>query len=271
MVQLTDTHIVAAGERYLNVDTAAYLADAVEAVNRLRPAPDYVVVTGDLVNTGRPEEYARFVRLIDALAAPYFAVPGNHDARETFRAGLPPSVYGDARGERIRFVVDRFPLRLIGLDANVPRPWVAPELDRASLDWLETTLANGRERPTLLTVHQPPFRTGMHYFDVFGYRGARRLRRIVSAAPQVGRVITGHIHCVKTYRWGATLVASAPSTAPQMIPELFEHRILGIRHEVPGFTVHDWTAETGFSSRVYRRDGSDAYVAEPPLPVATRR
>ena len=273
VVQLTDAHLVRAGERYFGIDTAAYLAEAIAFVNALRPAADYVVVTGDLVNTGGAGEYAHFARVMSALRVAYFAIAGNHDERGAFRAGLAPAVYGGGGGaERIRYVVDDYPIRLIGLDANATRPWIGSDIDRAQLDWLEAILADGRDRPTLLAVHQPPFRTGLHYFDIFGYGGSRRLRRIVAHAPQVGRVISGHIHCVKTYLWNnGTLVASAPSTAPQIVPEFFEHRILGVRRELPGFTVHDWTAAEGFSSVVYRSSGSGTFTANAPLPLATRR
>jgi Icc protein len=272
VVQLTDSHVVRAGQRYFSVDTAAYLAEAIAFVNALRPLPEYVVMTGDLVNTGNAAEYEHFVTVMRALRVPYFATAGNHDERAAFRASLTPAVYGRASGKRIYFAVDDYPVRLIGLEANTVRPWVGAEIDREQLDWLETTLASGRERPTLLAVHQPPFRTGLHYFDIFGYRGKRRLRRIISRSPQVGRVISGHIHCVKTYLWkNGTLVASAPSTAPQIVPEIFEHRILGVRSELPGFTVHDWSETDGFSSTVYRRTAPATFVPGVPLPLATRR
>ena len=273
VVQLTDAHVVRPGERHFGIDTAAYLAEAIAFVESLRPAPDYVVVTGDLVNSGDAEEYEHFARVMTALHVPYFAIAGNHDERGAFRAGLAPAAYGGSEGDgRIRFVVDDYPIRLIGLDANTAGSWFGSDLDRAQLDWLESTLASGPDRPTLLAVHQPPFRTGLHYFDIFGYGGARRLRRIVARAPQVGRVISGHIHCVKTYLWkNGTLVATAPSTAPQFVPEFFEHRILGVRRESPGFTVHDWSAADGFSSVVYRSSGSGGFTAGDPLQLATRR
>jgi 3',5'-cyclic AMP phosphodiesterase CpdA len=271
VVQLTDTHLVGPGEYYFKVDTAAYLAEAIAFVNQLRPAPEYVVVTGDLVNGGTPDQYVNFMHVMRSLDVPYFAIPGNHDDRAAFLAGLPPAVYGHAAGARVRYAIDEFAVRLIGLDANGGRSRFGAGLDDEQLDWLETTLAAASKRPTIIAVHQPPFRTGLHYFDVFGYPGARRLRRIAASAPQVGRVISGHIHCVKTYRCDAALVASAPSTAPQFVPEFFEHRILGVRHEVPGFTVHDWTPSGGFCSRVYRRVAPGEFTPGNPLELATRR
>ena len=272
-MQFSDTHIAEAHETHSVMDSAAFLAEAIAFANTLRPQPEYALVTGDLVNGGRPSEYARFTETMRALHVPYFALMGNHDERDALRAGLAPSVYGHAAADRIEFAVDNFTLRTIALDPNPHERtrWPVARLESKSLDWLEATLAAAPEQPTLLAIHQPPFRTGLHYFDVFGYRGARRLRAIVRAAPQVGRVVSGHIHCVKTYVLGTTLFASAPSTAPQFVPEFFERHVLGLRHEIPGFTVHDWSAESGFVSTVYRRTAPSTYLPHPPLALATRR
>ncbi len=244
------------------------------AVNALVPVPDYAVVTGDLVDAGDRPAYARCAAVLRELAVPYFAIMGNHDERSAFRAVLPAAVYGGAPAGRVCYAIDGFPLRLVTLDANEApgrSSWPRGSLDPASLAWLAAILAAEPARPTLLAVHQPPFRTGLHYFDVFGYPGARRLRDIVRAAPQVGRVLCGHLHCVKTYALGTCLIASAPSTAPQTVPEFFEHRILGLRREVPGFVIHDWSAADGFSSSVYRRAGPGDFVASEPLALATVR
>ena len=260
VLQLTDTHIVARGERYFGLDTAAYLADAIAAVNALRPAPDYVVVTGDLANGGEAPQYEHFAQLMRELRVPYVVIPGNHDDRERLRETLPASTFGDARTPRIRYAYDMFPVRLIGLDATRARPWLGAAVDDETLDWLEATLREQLDRPTILAVHQPPFRSGLHYLDAFGFRGARRLRRIVEAAPGLGRVICGHIHCVKTQRWGHALATSGPSTAPQWVPELFERHILGLRHELAGFSLHRWDEARGFATTYYRRDVDGTYA-----------
>jgi len=71
IVQITDTHIKPHGRlAYRKVDTDAHLERAVAAINALDPAPDLVVVTGDLVDAGMPEEYERLRGLLDRLAVP---------------------------------------------------------------------------------------------------------------------------------------------------------------------------------------------------------
>ena len=85
VAQLTDTHIRPHGKLAYGVaDTAPYLANAVEFLNAFRPAIGAVIVTGDLVDQGLPEEYERFVELIAPLKMPVYPIPGNHDDPKQF-------------------------------------------------------------------------------------------------------------------------------------------------------------------------------------------
>ena len=92
IIQISDPHIVPEGQlAYDRVDTAAALAEAVATVNRLLPQigpVDMAVVTGDLTDFGTPDEYRRFRRILEPLAIPYRAIPGNHDDREVMRAAF---------------------------------------------------------------------------------------------------------------------------------------------------------------------------------------
>jgi 3',5'-cyclic AMP phosphodiesterase CpdA len=261
VAQLTDTHIVRGGGSYFGVASAEYLGAAIAALNALDPSPDVVVVTGDLVNLGHDEEYEHFVRVMSDLRFPYYVIPGNHDDRDRLRAKLPSATFGGSRDARVRFALDDYPVRLIGLDATGPRPWPGAALDDESLAWFEATLAADPAKPTIVCVHQPPFRTGLHYMDALGFAGAGRFRRAVARNPNVGLILSGHIHCVRSARIGNALALSAPSTSPQIVPELFERRAFGLRREPPGFALHRWEPGLGFRSTIYRRDESGAYVA----------
>ncbi|MDQ2908711.1 MAG: metallophosphoesterase [Candidatus Eremiobacteraeota bacterium] len=265
ILQLTDTHVVARGEHYCGSDTAAYVRDAIASAAALEPAPVFAIVTGDLANSGTPQEYEQFTAAMAELRLPYVVVPGNHDDAAQLRRIVPSPAFGDSREPRMRFVSDAFEVRVIGLDVTRPRSPGA-ELDGAALAWLRGRLAEEPTRPTIVAIHQPPFRSGLHYLDVFGFRGAARLRRVLDDAPHVGRVLCGHIHTVKTRSWRHAMAISAPSTAPQFVPELFERHILGIRRESPGFAIHDWSRETGFVTTIYRRHSTantaERYVAE---------
>jgi len=83
IAQITDMHIRPEGVlAYRRVDTAPYLARAVEHLRCLKPRPDVVLATGDLVDAGTDEEYRRLRGLLAPLPMPVYLIPGNHDNRD---------------------------------------------------------------------------------------------------------------------------------------------------------------------------------------------
>jgi Icc protein len=76
VAQITDTHITAPGALFMGiVDTASALAQAVAALNLLDPCPDLVVLTGDLVESGKPEEMIIYARCWRRCVCPYLQFP----------------------------------------------------------------------------------------------------------------------------------------------------------------------------------------------------
>src|SRR5579872_7530851 len=86
---LSDLHVAAPSERLFGViDTYAATVAAVGHLAELNPRPDAVIVTGDLTGHAHPEEYAAARQALDALPAPYFVIPGNHDRRAALLAAF---------------------------------------------------------------------------------------------------------------------------------------------------------------------------------------
>src|SRR6186713_1163048 len=109
IAQLFDTHLRLEGQLLCDrIDTAAYLERAVAHVLKLDPRPDVVLMTGDLVEAGKPEEYARLRRLIAPLPMPVYLIPGNHDAREPLRAAFADEGYFPATGF-LQYTVEDLP------------------------------------------------------------------------------------------------------------------------------------------------------------------
>ncbi len=261
VAQLSDTHIVSSGTGYFGIDTERYLRDALAEVHALDPVPDYIVVTGDLVNQGTPAQYARFREIMSSARLPYFVIPGNHDDAGNMRAELAPETYGNAPADSRHYAIEDFAIRLVGLDCNVRRPWPGAVADRATCTWLERTLAaRGPDRATIVAVHQPPFRTGLRYVDAGGFLGSDRLRAVVDRHPNVRALITGHIHCIREARWNHAVASSAPSSAPQKIPLVFmQGRVLGVVDEAAGFAIHDLHDDGTFARTDVRRNAEGRY------------
>ncbi|MDH7480280.1 MAG: hypothetical protein QHH02_09735, partial [Syntrophomonadaceae bacterium] len=63
------------------------------------------------------------------------------------------------------------------------------------LRWLDETLAQAPDTPTLMAMHHPPFQTGIAHMDAMGLReGGEALAEVLGRHPQVRRIVCGHLH-----------------------------------------------------------------------------
>jgi len=264
IAQLSDPHIGLPGQLlYGRVDTAAFLARAVQAVAALDPRPDAVILTGDLVDKGEPAEYAHLRELLAPLPVPIFAIPGNHDAREPFRDAFAATGYLPPDGF-LHYAVEDRPLRLVALDTLIPGKG-GGELCPERLDWLERTLAAAPDRPTMILMHHPPFSTGIDYMDRYALADPAAFAEIVARHPQIERITCGHLHRVIERRFAGTIAGTAPSTAHQFQLNLTPGASLRLMFEPPGYQLHLWREGDGLVTHtVPLGDWFGPYPLRPP-------
>lgn len=73
---ITDVHIGKTGRPRSDTETFTTI---IEAVNASEAA--FALITGDLTEGGEPEQFQRFIDLLDLCLLPTFVVPGNHDRK----------------------------------------------------------------------------------------------------------------------------------------------------------------------------------------------
>jgi 3',5'-cyclic AMP phosphodiesterase CpdA len=245
IAQISDTHIKPEGRlAYRRVDTALFLARAVEHVRALAPAPDVVLVTGDLVDAGLEEEYVRLRRLLAPLPMPVYVIPGNHDARDPLRAVFGADGYLPRDGEHLQYVIEHYPLRLVGLDTLVPGQG-GGRLGPERLAWLDARLGEAPARATLVFMHHPPFKTGLEAMDAQALEDGEALGAVIRRHPQVEGVTCGHVHRAIHARWSGTVVTTAPSSAHQVDLDLRQPGGLAWVLEPPACLLHLWREGTG--------------------------
>lgn len=245
IAQLSDPHVCAPGTLYQGlVDSNAMFAAAIRRLATLDPAPDLVLLTGDVTEHAAVEEYQLARQLMAEIRQPILAIPGNHDEREAFRAAFADMGYLPATGPLHFAAGDHGPVRVIGLDISVPGQHHG-DFDDATAAWLEATLAGEPDRPTLIMLHQPPTETGIGFIDTYRCFNGERLAAIVSRYPAVERVLCGHVHRHMSLRFGGTLLLTAPSTTTAIALRLAPGAEPASYVEPPALLLHHWRPDTG--------------------------
>jgi 3',5'-cyclic-AMP phosphodiesterase len=195
LLHLSDTHLRAHGARlYDSVDSEAYLARAVAAIEASGVRPDALIFTGDLADLGERGAYDRLRAVVEPLAERLSAriiwVMGNHDDRATFRSALLPG------GADPLAPVDRVDeldgLRVITLDTTVPGAHHG-EVSDEQLQWLRAELATPAPLGTILALHHPPVPSVLDLAASVELRGQRRLADVVRGT-DVRAILGGHLH-----------------------------------------------------------------------------
>lgn len=242
IAQISDPHVSTPGAELWGGYVPDFaLANVVERVAALRPRPDFVWLTGDLAENGTAEEYANACGLLAGLGLPAAAIPGNHDLRAPFVAGLAGSGIRTGAEPFLHLVVDDHPVRMIGLDTKGPDGVAAGELGAARLDWLAARLAEAPERPTALFLHHPPFLTGLAAPDATRCADGDALAAIVGRHPAVRLVAAGHVHRAIATCWAGALAHVCPSVAWATPLDLAPDAPPRLEPQNPGFQLHLWT------------------------------
>jgi 3',5'-cyclic-AMP phosphodiesterase len=249
IAQISDLHIKPPGTlAYGKVDTARALEHCIAALNEFAPAPDFVVISGDLADAPSVEEYDHLKRLLAPLKSPFAGIPGNHDSREMMRAAFPDAAYALPAGP-LNQKIEVGELDLLLLDSSVPgKPH--GELDAPTLQWLDAMLASSSGRPALVFLHHPPFQTGIWHMDRQNLHNAAELAAIIQRHLRVQLIATGHVH-----RATFTMFAGRPCTicpvANHAVDLDLDHlREPSFKVEPPAFHLHTWFAGEGHGSLV---------------------
>ena len=241
LAQISDTHVRAddGGKAAAQLKRAIAQAKDYDA--------DIILLTGDLVNDEREDEYAVLAEAIADPPAPLYVMTGNHDDRGLMRRVLPQHTYLPREGA-MHFVIENFPIRIVALDDLVAGETYGL-LRRSGAEWLESALSVERGKPTIVALHHPPFLTHDLLFDQIGLRDAEEFATVIARHRQVLRIICGHHHRVAIGQAAHAPVIVAPSSSWTYGLALDQsQQIAPITAEQPGWMLHAWTDAGGMAS-----------------------
>jgi Icc protein len=245
ILQITDFHLLADAEAaMLGINTEASFEAVLERVAEFPFVPDLFLLTGDLVQDPVPQTYRRLKPFLDALPAPVYCLPGNHDDPAMMREYL-------ADGRQIHFQPH---IRLDGwdiicLNSTIPES-PCGHLSERELSLLETTLQTiAHDRHVLVSMHHPPMALGSRWLDTMMVGNAAELWARLEQHPNVSGIIIGHVHQELDEMVNGYRVLASPSTCFQFLPRNDDFAIDPVP---PGFRWYRLNADGSIETGVER-------------------
>jgi Icc protein len=143
---VSDTHI-------REPDSAWILVRGLEQIQCHGELPSFVILGGDMTETGKEDEYRILLEALSRLTIPYHMIVGNHDIGNSRSRRRYTRFFGPPNRS-----FDFYGVRCILLDTNNadqdPEKWHG-RVERPAMEWLKAELRRiHRETPVLLFTHQ---------------------------------------------------------------------------------------------------------------------
>jgi Icc protein len=233
IAHLSDLHLMRGP---LAAEPAAGLAGAIGRLLSIEPRPDCVVITGDLADTGHPDEYAALRTILRRCPVPVHLMAGNHDDPAALIAK-----FGDTpflgNGVSPSYTVE-YPQATIVLANSWIHGSPAGYLGPDQLAWIDRTLGARPDVPALVCLHHPPLPVGIPFLDGMILTDAAGLADVIRKHPHVVRVLAGHAHREISALFAGTLMTVAPSTYRQSALRMHDAAAPGYVNEPTSFLLH---------------------------------
>jgi len=214
-VQISDSHM--GFNKPANPDVVATLKTAVDKINALPDAPDFILHTGDITHLSTPEQFDTVDQILKSTNKEVFFVPGEHDVLNDDGAMFRERYSRNSKGSGW-YSFDKNGAHFVGL-VNVMnlKAGGLGNLGYEQLEWLEDDLrAVKQSTPVVVFAHIPLWTV----YPQWGW-GTDDGAQALSYLKKFGSVtvLNGHIHQTMQKVEGNVTFHTACSTAfPQPAP-----------------------------------------------------
>ncbi len=219
--QLSDTHFLEPGaepEGGHGYDTSAAFASVLEHLGQPEDL-DMVVVTGDVADHGRPEQYELAVEAFSRFSVPVNVCPGNHDFDTPFRSAVDrkhvqaPRVI-EAGNWTFLFVDSSSGNMVLDQDQNLVDPPGQERLHsngllgQQEMEWIRSTYQQLETDHVFIWLHHPP---GVEVPMMVNEPYTAQWEALLADLPLVRGLGAGHTHIPDRYELGGRPIVVAPS------------------------------------------------------------
>ncbi len=217
--QISDAHYSSAKTNTsyrLTAESGELLEDAINQVNQT-PDVDFVMYTGDMINTPYQKELIKFISYANELKVPWYATLGNHDI--CVGGFLSKKVYWNmlsSHNKNFNFQKTYYSFtpqkgyKVIVLDSIIDDKITANgRIDEEQLKWLNKELLKSKKSTVLIFLHVPiiePLHSESHRL-----LNSDEVLSIINKYSNPIAVFSGHYHTTKITQSGNVLHISTPS------------------------------------------------------------
>ncbi|HEY1257726.1 MAG TPA: metallophosphoesterase [Stellaceae bacterium] len=242
-VQISDSHI--GFHAPPNPNPAATLGEAIAKIKAMPAQPAFLVHTGDISHTSKPEQWDTALQVIKGANKQVFFIPGEHDVADSDNGKAYLERFGKGSQGKGWYSFDQNGVHFIGLlnvfnfEPGFKSAGLA-EIGNDQLEWLEKDVAHlSASTPVVVMAHLPLWTI----YREWGW-GTSDAGRALGYLKRFGSVtvLNGHIHQIiqkvegnVTFHTAASTAfpqpapGSAPHPGPMQVPAGDLHKYLGIR------------------------------------------
>lgn len=219
IAQISDAHFSSYEQNtsYKMLENSAdLLDDAIMQVNT-SGAYDFVIFTGDLINTPKVSELENFLSHAKRLVYPWYAIDGNHDicidgplTKSKFMSVLGKNNSNMKQKNIYYAFTPKRGYRVICLDSIIDNKITTNgRISQEQLGWLQNELNTYKKETIVLCTHVPvaePYSSSNHKME-----NEYELKRVLRTHKNPVIVLQGHYHAAKLVQNENMLVISCPS------------------------------------------------------------
>lgn len=212
ILHITDPHLFAnAASSLRGTVTHETLSAVLDHYRNSAWHADLISMTGDVIQDGSADAYARFKELLGPLGLPTHCVPGNHDVRPMMKSMLnaAPFFYCDSLhvGEWL----------LVGIDSCVDDD-AGGFIRGSEMQRLADILRQTSAAHVAVSLHHPPLPMRSKWLNQIGLRNGEEFLDLVAASGKVRLALFGHVHQTFSALHEGVQIIGTPSTCQQFLP-----------------------------------------------------
>ena len=208
-VHITDTHLLnQPNATFNNIYTKESLEAILSHIQNQYSEIDFVLITGDVSQTGDPDSYEILKTIVQGYKFPIYCIPGNHDSPKCLQQVIPTSPVNNIH------VIEFGCYSLVLINSCLENQHKG-KISQQCLQQLNNHLRKHSKQFNIFAVHHPPVLINSKWLDELGLINKSEFIQLITQNSMDSVLLCGHVHQEIDQQIGKVRILSTPSTCYQ--------------------------------------------------------